>query len=120
LMTMMGVVIHFTRLKNCSPCSKKPVWVNMKFLLKWFAATVAKINCFVNGHGPFEVLHIYEAKAVARYFKGKRIEKLRADSPAELVYEHQKIRCAKCGRISLAWTLIGAMTHTNTEPDAWQ
>jgi hypothetical protein len=92
----------------------------MKSLRKWLDNSIAKLNCFVNGHGPFEVLHIYEAKAVARYFKGKRIEKLRAAEPEQLVYEHQKIRCAKCGRVSLAWTLIGAMTHTNTEPDGWQ
>jgi len=92
----------------------------MKFLPKWFGAMASRINCFIRGHGPYEVLHVYEAKAVDRHFKGKRIEKLRADEPIALVYEHQKIRCAKCGRVSLAWTLIGAMTHTNTEPDAWQ
>jgi len=91
----------------------------MKSLRKWFDVMVARLNCFVNGHGPFEVLHIYEAKTVARYFKGKRIE-IRADSLAGLVYEHQKIRCAKCGRISLAWTLIGGIPHTSGNPSAWQ
>ena len=92
----------------------------MKSLIKWLGALVARLNCSIRGHGPFDVLHIYEAKAVARYFNGRSLEKLRVDKPPELVYEHQKIRCAKCGRISLAWTLIGVMDHTNTEPDAWQ
>ena len=92
----------------------------MKFLPKWFSNLREGINCSLCSHGPFEVLHVYEAKAVDRHFKGKRIKKLRADEPMALVYEHQKRKCLKCGRISLAWTLIGAMTCGNTEPDAWQ
>jgi hypothetical protein len=91
----------------------------MKSLRKWFDAMVAKLNCFVNGHGPFVVLHVYDAKVVARYFKGRSLEKIRAAEPEQLVYEHQKTKCLKCGRVSLEWTLIGAMTHTNTEPDAY-
>lgn len=92
----------------------------MKSLRKWLDARLARLNCFVNGHGPLDVLHVYEAKSMMKNFVDVGRGKIRAMPPHEAVYEHQKIRCARCGRISLAWTLIGAMTHTNTEPDAWQ
>jgi hypothetical protein len=92
----------------------------MNSLRKWLDALVASLNCFVNGHGPYQVLHVYETKNVPRYFKGKRIEKLRVGEPCELIYEHQKIRCLKCLRVSLEWRLLGAVEHTNTTPGEWQ
>ena len=80
----------------------------MNFLPKWLSNLVAKLNCFVNGHGPFHVLHVYETKTVARFFKGYRLEKLRVDDPHELVYEKQKRMCFKCGRVSVDVVPIGS------------
>lgn len=90
----------------------------MKSLRKWLDNHIARLNCFVNGHGPFFVLEVYETKEVLRFFRGNALQKIRVEEPRKLTYEYHKVKCLKCQRISLEWTLIGATAHTNTEPDA--
>lgn len=80
----------------------------MKSLLKWFAATVAKLNCFVNGHGPFDVLHIYDTAEHIRHFEDVGPGKIRVVPSYKIIYARQKRRCFKCGRVSVDIVRIGS------------
>jgi hypothetical protein len=93
---------------------RKPVWVNMKSLRKWLDNNIAKLNCFVNKHGPFKVLYVYETRTVTRYFQDSALHKIRVlDQPIEITYELQKRKCLKCGRVSMDLVAV-------SDQDAWQ
>lgn len=87
---------------------------------KWIDRFINKLTCGLYGHGPFYILHVYETRTVARFLCGKHAEELRVGGPLELIYEHQKHLCLMCGKVSLAWTLIGAIPHTDTKASDWQ
>ena len=82
----------------------------MKSLRKWLDNFIARLNCRLNGHGPYKVLEVYSTTQVVRDFasaNSKIIRVMRATPRKIKVLELQKRICHTCKRVSVDLVHVG-------------
>jgi len=79
----------------------------MKYLRKWLDNFIARLNCRLNGHGPYTVLEVYETHQVMRDFADTPSKKIRVAHRTIKVLELQKRVCPICHRVSVDLVHVG-------------
>ena len=79
----------------------------MKFLRKWLDNFIARLNCRLNGHGPYKVFEVYSTTQVVRDFADIPSRKIRVAHRTIRVLELQKRVCLTCHRVSVDLVHVG-------------